>query len=151
MKERARRLTVEGLQELAVAAQRHGIVLALENVLLPQEIVYDWNQLGGLLDAVARPNVCALLDCGHAYRRGLDPAEFVAKLGGRLCHVHVNDNDGSCDLHLQIGEGSIPYRAVFAALRAAEYRGAVVVETEWQSIEDLVTSARRLDALLTTP
>jgi sugar phosphate isomerase/epimerase len=151
LKERARELTVEALRELSGAADRHGLVLALENVLLPQETVYDWEQLVQILDAVARPNVRALLDCGHAHRCGLDSAEFARRLGDRLCHVHVNDNDGTCDLHLQIGEGNIAYRSVFAALRAADYRGAVVVETSWRSVEDLMTSAGLLDALMSSP
>ena len=142
---------MEALREISGAADRHGLVLALENVLLPQEIVYDWGQLVQILDAVDRPNVRALLDCGHAHRCGLDSAEFARRLGDRLCHVHVNDNDGTCDLHLQIGEGNIAYRSVFAALRAADYRGAVVGETSWRSSDDLRTSARLLDALMSDP
>lgn len=145
-KERARRLTVEGLLELALPAEEAGITLALENVLLPQEVVYTAAELESLVAAVGSAAVGALFDCGHAHRCGLDSAAFVRDLAGRIVHVHINDNDGSCDLHMQLGEGTIDYPAFFSALEEVGYHGAVVVETIYRDADDLIESARLIDA-----
>lgn len=143
-KDSARRLTVEALAELALYTEELKITLALENVLLPEETVYTAAELAGILDTVDHPRVRALFDCGHAHRRGLQQGPFVRELGRRLVHVHVNDNDGSCDLHMQIGDGTIDYDEMFTALRETDYRGAVVVETAYADSKELIESARRI-------
>ncbi len=147
-KESARRLTTGALAELLPDAERLGIRLCVENVLLPEETVYTADQLLEALDATGDLRTGALFDCGHAHRCGLDSADFVRRLGNRLAHVHVNDNDGSCDLHLQIGHGTIDFESMFAALRDIAFDGAVVVETSYQSVDDLKVSAEELTRLM---
>lgn len=102
----------------------------------------------GALDATSDFRPEALFDCGHAHRCRLDSADFVRRLGDRLAHVHVNDNDGSCDLHLQIGDGTIDFESMFAALHEVEFDVAVVVETSYRSADDLRTSAERLKPMM---
>jgi sugar phosphate isomerase/epimerase len=144
-KGRARDLTIAALDELADRVRGTGAVLAVENVLLPQEIVYTAQELLSLVRDVGRPEVKALFDCGHAHCRGQDLAAFARTVAPELCLVHVNDNDGACDLHQQVGEGTIAYGPVFAALADSGYRGAVVLETVYASEEELRKGARLLE------
>ena len=143
-KQRARRLTIDALSRLGDYAGHHNIILTLENVLLPQEIVYTSEQLADIIDAVNHPHVRALFDSGHANRVGKDSASFVRTLGNRLSHVHINDNDGSCDLHQQLGAGSVDFSSLFAALDGSDFTGAVVVETAYGEADDLAESAKRI-------
>ncbi|MDD2912760.1 MAG: TIM barrel protein, partial [Candidatus Bipolaricaulis anaerobius] len=53
---------------------------------------------------------------------------YVAALGERLVHVHLHDNRGERDEHLPLGRGSLPWRAAWAALSSAGYRGPIVLE-----------------------
>jgi sugar phosphate isomerase/epimerase len=147
-KARAADLTVFALQRLAERAEQHGITLALENVLLPQEIVHSAEDLAELLDRVNRDNVRALFDSGHANRVGLHSPSFIRSLGHRLAHVHVNDNDGTCDLHQQLGEGTVDFAGIFTALIEQGFSGAVVVETAYRTGDDLAESARRIRGYL---
>lgn len=146
-KQHARSLTVAALDNLGDYAAERGITLALENVLLPEEIVYTARDLRSIVEDVDHASVRALYDCGHAHRCSQDQEAFVTGLGDHLVHVHVNDNDGSCDLHGQIGEGTIDFQSMFRGLTAIEYSGAVVVETSYVDAGDLAESARRLEAL----
>jgi sugar phosphate isomerase/epimerase len=141
-KRRAFDHTVSALKQLSDRAARHDMTLALENVLLPQEIAYSAADLIELIDAVDRENVRALFDCGHAHRAGYESSAFVFEIAPYLCHVHVNDNDGSCDLHQQLGTGTIDFASMFDALEASNYTGAVVVETAYRSAAELKESAR---------
>jgi sugar phosphate isomerase/epimerase len=139
-KERARQLTAEALRELAPRAAKLGMTLALENVLLPQEVVYTAGELARLVLQVDHPSVRATFDAGHAHRRGLDPAACIRELSQLMCHVHLNDNDGTCDLHLPPGEGMIDFVSIFRAMEESGYSGAVVAETIYQTREDLAAT-----------
>ncbi|WP_428909739.1 sugar phosphate isomerase/epimerase family protein [Niallia sp. Krafla_26] len=143
-KQKARELTIEALVDLSDYISSTQMILTLENVLLPQEIVYSANDLDSILKEVDRPNVKALFDCGHAYRCGIEPAKFINELQSEIAHIHVNDNDGTCDLHLSIGEGTIDYGSMFNELKNKNYQGTIVMETGYDSAEDLIEDAKRL-------
>jgi sugar phosphate isomerase/epimerase len=59
-----------------------------------------------------------------------------------LTHVHLNDNDGTCDLHLPPGQGTIPFVSVFRALVKVGFSGAVVAEITYHGTDDLEQAAR---------
>ena len=147
-RETARRYTVEIAQELAEYCAPMGMTLALENLLLPQEIAHSAEDLRDLVLRCDRPNIRALFDCGHAHRVGAAQGPYIRTLGELICHVHLNDNDGTCDLHQQLGEGSIQYPELFSALRETGYKGALVMETDYHSSADLFQSATILDGYL---
>jgi sugar phosphate isomerase/epimerase len=88
------------------------VVFHLENQLeLSPDVMIE------SLDAISDPRVSACLDIGHAHCNSTTPVvDWVEKLGTRITHVHLHDNDGSDDQHLAIGEGSIPFLDVCNAL-----------------------------------
>lgn len=147
-KNAARQMTIEVVSEIAEYAAQYDMTIALENLLLPQEVAHSAEDLRSLVDGCHRENVRALFDCGHAHRVKAPVGDFVRTLGNRICHVHINDNDTTCDLHAQMGEGSIPYADMFQALREINYKGALVMETDYDSIGDLLRSSSILDQYL---
>jgi sugar phosphate isomerase/epimerase len=65
------------------------------------------------------------LDTGHANVNRCLP-EFLA---GRFDHMHIHDNDGRSDSHCAVGEGTIDFAPVMAALRRNRATAVVEVKT----------------------
>ncbi len=56
-----------------------------------------------------RQNFGVCLDIAHAYLSGCDIQDWINALAGHIKHIHINDNDGIEDLHLQVGSGIIDW------------------------------------------
>ena len=93
-----------------------------------------------------------LLDTGHAYAAGIDPAALAETYAGRIAHVHCKDVRSSvlaaaraCDqsfldavvngLFTVPGDGEIDFEAVLTPLAAAGYDGWLVVEAEQDPVK----------------
>jgi L-ribulose-5-phosphate 3-epimerase len=136
--------TYEALCRLRFDAEDRGVALAIENV---------WNrfllspvELAELIDRVNSPYVGVYLDIGNVLAFGY-PQDWINVLGGRIVRVHVKDYDlrrfgpdGFCGL----GEGSVDFSAVFAALRSTGYDGPLTYEGPGEPAE----ICRRLKRLL---
>ncbi|MEZ5913819.1 MAG: TIM barrel protein [Paracoccaceae bacterium] len=104
------------LAPLVRRAEALGVVLVIENCedIDPAERV-------ALAASFDSPAVRVSLDTGHAhYAHGAHRAPpvdaFVRAAGAALAHVHLQDADGFGDRHWPIGQGSIAWPSVFAAL-----------------------------------
>lgn len=144
-KAEAKKLSIQVIQVIADYAKQYDMTIAVENLLLPQEICYTAKELKELVNECNRDNVKALYDCGHAHRVLEDVGEYARILDQSLVHVHLNDNDSTCDLHLQLKEGSIDYDAMFKAFANIQFYGPYVMETSYQSAEELLLSSHILD------
>jgi sugar phosphate isomerase/epimerase len=82
-------------------------------------------------------------DTGHWVRSGLNPAECLKKLNGRILAVHLKDaaesgNRESRDMPL--GEGKANFTQVLQTLRTLRFRGLATIEYEHlspQLVEDV--------------
>lgn len=88
-------------------------------------------------------DVGIVLDVGHANVNG-DVKVFMDKLGDRIVHIHVSDNDGKQDSHLGVGKGTVDWQEFARAVRRIQFRGIVMIE----SIEDVNQSLQTLNQLL---
>ena len=80
--------------------------LLLENVLDT-----DPQLLPKTVEAVGDPRLGLCLDIGHAtVYAERPPQEWIEAFLPYLRHVHLHDNDGLCDCHLPLGEGTLPLR-----------------------------------------
>lgn len=105
-REKSRSGNVSLISKLIPTLQKHGVVLAVENIYGPdysdahlsaaEDLAYYADYFGD--DCVG---VC--LDTGHAIIRGQCPADMLAVLGDRLKAVHLHTTVPQIDLH------SIPY------------------------------------------
>ncbi len=97
-------------------------ILALENMEKADEMS-DSRQLLGVIDAARSRYLGICFDTGHAYMRGLDPAEEIRAYGRHLAATHIADNHGSEDEHLLPFFGTIDWSAVMQAFQSIEYKG----------------------------
>jgi sugar phosphate isomerase/epimerase len=78
------------------------------------------------------PRVGLCIDVGHTARCGVDVVESIALAGRRLFDMHVKDladftkASSQCD----VGEGLMPFPAIFKQLKKMNYQGCVNLEYE---------------------
>jgi sugar phosphate isomerase/epimerase len=63
------------------------------------------------------------LDVGHAHQNHVLPAFLEVP----VCHYHLHDNDGTSDSHSAVGDGTIDFSAVMAAVRRSGVRPVIEV------------------------
>jgi len=120
--------SLEALCRLRHEAESRGVSIAIENV---------WNRFllspveaADFIDRVNSPYVGWYFDIGNVLAFGY-PTDWIATLGARIVCVHVKDYDlgrpglgGFCGL----GQGSVDWPAVIAALRRVGYDGPLTYE-----------------------
>lgn len=87
------------------------------------------------------------IDTGHAYyanRMGAAPAVdmFVRAAGNDLAHMHLQDADGYADRHWAIGDGTVPWPAVFHELARITSNPRLIIEI--RDKPDVLRSAQHL-------
>lgn len=99
-------------------AEAAGVTLALENLGYRQYSIQSTHQdLANWVDEIGSPALKVALDVGHAnLEQGLEKA--ITTLGPRVCHVHLDDNDGKASKHGELGTGSIDWNANAPFLRS---------------------------------
>lgn len=106
----------------------------------------------GFLRAMAREldgDVAFVLDNKQALRSGVDWREFVEALGPWIAHCHLSDHGPAGDC-LPVGEGTLDFQSLFAALAAQGYTGAALVELYGEQLADrdvVFESCQRLTKL----
>jgi sugar phosphate isomerase/epimerase len=89
-----------------------GIVIVLEN-----DIEKSPDILVRLVNEVDNPFLGLCLDIGHQHVFSeLDALEWVRRIGHRLSHIHLHDNDGTSDSHWPIGRGTIDFEPFYTAI-----------------------------------
>ncbi len=119
------------LETLAPALKRAegiGTVLVLENI---RDV--DPAHRAAVVRAAESPALRLSVDTGHANwaytMAGAPPVDrFITAAGADLGHVHLQDTDGYADRHWVLGEGNIPWPAVFSALAATKAAPHLIVE-----------------------
>jgi sugar phosphate isomerase/epimerase len=126
-------------------AEEQGVELVIENI--EDKDPAERRRLAESFDSDA---VKLSIDTGHAHyahgATGAPPVDyFVTSAGEMLAHVHLQDADGWADRHWAIGEGTIRWPAVFAALARLEAKPRLLLEL--LDHDRIVESAERLEAL----
>jgi sugar phosphate isomerase/epimerase len=78
------------------------------------------------------PRVGLCIDVGHTARCGVDVVESIALAGKRLFDMHVKDLGDFTKIGSQcdVGEGLMPFPAIFKQLKKMNYQGCVNLEYE---------------------
>jgi sugar phosphate isomerase/epimerase len=174
--ERRKRQEVEALREMGEVAARHGVTVALEN-LLPLPSIPNTHDAWGIAAQVAaagHPNVGATIDLGHATMmarsRQQDLAASVAAMAPHVVHIHMQDQFGrqdtirlpglgeklaygTADLHAPPGWGDIPFETLLKLL--APRPGTVMIyelnPNYWRFIDDTVAALSRFARMVGAP
>lgn len=92
------------------------------------ETVSNTDSLLRLFDAVGDDNLGAVLDTAHLHGQKEILPLSVEKLGRRITYVHAADNDSRTNAHLALGEGTIDWIGVLAALRKQGFDGCIALD-----------------------
>lgn len=131
------RHNLESIRRLVKYADNYGVEIMVENVPEPfPYVLKSVRDFERFFDEVG-DEIRIVLDVAHANIRG-ETKEFVKSFGDRNGHVHVSDNDGESDVHLQIGEGSIDWQETMDMLKESKFDGWITVESYCGVDESLV-------------
>lgn len=122
-----------------------GIVIVLENDTdrVPDLMVE-------LVNAVDHPFLGLCLDIGHQHVFSeLSAMEWLRRMGNRLWHVHLHDNDRTADKHWPLGHGTIDFEPFYTALLQHAPQATLSLEVE-DSMEIKMSNLRALIAYFTS-
>lgn len=92
--------------------QAAGIMIVLEN-----DVEKSPDLLVRLVNEVDNHFLGLCMDIGHQHLFSeLDALEWVPRMGDRLFHVHLHDNDGTSDSHWSLGRGTIDFEPFYDAV-----------------------------------
>lgn len=137
---------IESLHAPAARAKDKGVDLALENGTDPGVSVGLLAEVLGRLDA---DSVGLCLDVGHSNLYS-NPHADVREARHHLRSLHLHDNEGTDDLHLLPGRGTVDFRDVIGFLRRSQFIGIVTMEVgadegvDPDSLESLCAHAGRV-------
>lgn len=115
---------VEHLHALAEHAASLNITLGLEYLnRFESYLVSCADELIELCDNVAHPSCKMMFDTFHANIEEENLADAVKRIGDRLVHVQLSENNRST-----LGSGHVNFESVIGALKEINYTGAITVE-----------------------
>ncbi len=139
----------DSLHEVCAAARPLGVRIALEPAdRWETDLVQTTAESLRMVEELGEDNFGIVLDNGHAALVGDSAVDAVTRLGDRLFHVHIDDNNGQRDQHLVPGDGAFDFPPFIAALRRAGYAGYVCAELSWDFSIDPEPVAHRCAGVL---
>ena len=114
----------ENLYQLADYAKQYGIVLGLEYLnRFESYLVTTTDELIQLVDEINHPNCKLMFDSFHANIEEQNMAAAIQRMGDRLVHVQLSENDRGI-----LGRGHVDFTAILKALDQIGYTGMISVE-----------------------
>ncbi|WP_338751584.1 sugar phosphate isomerase/epimerase [Bacillus sp. FJAT-52991] len=114
-KQVAQQRAADYINELCQIAKPLNVKLAIENVGYNGSSLFTQEEYTNFLETIDE-TAGFLIDTGHAHLNNWDIPRLIKETKDRLLALHIHDNDGIGDDHLAIGEGTIEWKAVFAAI-----------------------------------
>lgn len=141
---------VTGLAEVAAAAAKSGIGLAIEPLnRFETDLVNTVAQGKRMCRDIGAVNVGLMLDTFHMNIEETKLGQAIAAAGADLFHFQASENDRGTP-----GAGHIDWIGVFTALRALDYNGSIVVESFLPTVKEIAKAvslwrpvAESMDAL----
>jgi sugar phosphate isomerase/epimerase len=132
---------VEVLRRLCDEAASVGVTIVMEHI--PRGGSEQLENIAAIMATV--PPLRFHLDSGHAkLERGYDRwDEYLDRLGHKLLHVHLSENDGTADQHLPLGaapRSATDWPKHIKKLKATGYDGTITLEVFSEHREYLLLS-----------
>jgi sugar phosphate isomerase/epimerase len=112
------------MDALGKICNEHGLRLAYHNH--NPEFANHNAEIEALAELTNPGLVSFLMDAGHGYLGGGNPADFMAKHSGRILGVHVKTFKGK--EQVPMGEGDFGFEALAAAIKKAGWSGWIIDE-----------------------
>jgi len=119
---------VDTVRKVTTVVEDAGLRYAMEPH--PYRYVANADGMLRLVDHVPSPALGINYDPSHTFPCGDMPHVAVYRLGSRVFHCHVSDNDALTNAHWRPGMGKIDWRALLQALHAVGFDGTVSIELE---------------------
>jgi sugar phosphate isomerase/epimerase len=123
--------TPENVKVVETLAKEYNIKCAIHNHG-PEDKHFPTPQ--SVLAAVKNldPRMGLCMDIGHSARTGVDVVKSVADAGSRLLDMHVKDlaDPTAKESQVDVGDGKLPFPALFKQLKKMGYTGCVNLEYE---------------------
>ena len=142
------------IEELIPTAQSTGVRMLLENLPYNRDLrasgrdgdypLMRMADLRALIEEFPPEQVGLIVDVGHAWTDGMDPAEEIRIAGDRLWGTHLQDvdRDDPQDNHWPPLDGGLDWPSIVSALQQIGYTGAwtfeVIMPRHGESAEELV-------------
>ena len=107
---------VEAVRDLGRYAENLGLEIALELEPFHLSLLNTVAEMARFLDDVGQPAVRANVDISHLVLADQAPGE-LAKLKGRVAHVHISDCDGKVHGDLPPGRGVVDFPEYLEAIK----------------------------------
>jgi hexulose-6-phosphate isomerase len=136
------------IRKLIPLAKELGVVIAVEEVW--NKFLLSPLEFARYVDEFDSPWVKAYFDVGNIVLYGY-PQDWIRTLGARIVKLHFKDfrfKDRNAEF-VNLGEGEIDWRAVYAALSEIGFKGTATVELRGGDREYLTDVSRRVDRILT--
>jgi len=145
-RERVRALEKDSLQRINEFARAKHVKACIEN--MPAGLPFVERSLAsGILHLVeGLDNFGVTFDVGHANTTTVPPEKMLEHLGSVVAHVHVHDNQGARDEHLEVGLGTVNWRNVISGFVRMGYQGILIDES--LSVDAALRGARVLRRIL---
>ncbi|MEU0496763.1 sugar phosphate isomerase/epimerase [Mycobacterium sp. NPDC006124] len=124
-------LVADELAAAATIAASHSVALWTESLHL-HRLCCDLERAQMLFDRLAA-DIGIVMDFSHVVASGGDPADFVARFGPRIAHVHVRDATPG-NINVSVGNGDVDFARGIKELAAAGYRGHFALELETRDL-----------------
>ena len=145
--------SVRHLRTVCDLAAERGMRVGLENIgFMDETLDRSMEELVELYGTIDHPNLTYVLDFGHALLTGgyAEIDKGIRLMGRDLSHIHLTDNHGRLDDHIEIGMGVIDYTRYADFLRA--FAHPVVLELVYEESDgaEILRSRDTMDGLLGT-
>jgi D-psicose/D-tagatose/L-ribulose 3-epimerase len=128
--------SAEVLRAAGEYAVQANITLALEALnRFECYLCNTMDQLNGLVNSVAHPNVKAMFDTHHANIEEKKFTQAIQTIAPLLAHVHISENDRGTP-----GDGHIQWDETFSALARIKYKGWLTIEAFSRNDPDFANS-----------
>jgi sugar phosphate isomerase/epimerase len=117
---------VAGLDAAARYCREKGLALAYHNH--GPEFAARGAEIDGLMSRTDPALVGFLVDCGWAYRAGVDLAMFFTAHRDRIVGMHLRDFKG--DAQVPLGQGEVDWKPLAAAVAKTGWSGWILAEEE---------------------
>ncbi len=142
-------LAYDSITQLMDAAEESGVAMALEN-MLPDHAGCEIRHILETVDKINSPSLGICFDSGHAHACG-NMAESMEAFGERMISIHMQDNDGTRDMHLQPPYGTTDWPAFVETLHKIDYRLPITIETRPWAGSSYAQMLKEVSAVLSNP
>lgn len=126
-KAEAMKWSMNSIERLTKKAEECGVLLALEHLSpISSNLMNTAGDLKKAVDAIASPNLKAMLDTCQVGLVNETVQNYIDTLGDDLVHVHLVD--GTPGGHLAFGDGKLPLADWVGQLAKANYKGYLSME-----------------------